>query len=210
MGDKIKVQYFPNILLKMIDCIKKFAKENNVPIMLDDGINFLINYIKENEIKSILEVGSAIGFSAIMMASVAEDIMVDTIEIDEERYELARKNIKSFNLVSRINIYNTDALKFVSEKKYDLIFIDAAKAQYKKYMEYFLGNLKDEGVFIFDNMNFHGMVDDYESIKNRNTRSLVKKIKKFRDEILNDTNYDVVFKKNVGDGVIIAKIKKYV
>lgn len=194
----------------MIDCIKKFAKENNVPIMLDDGINFLINYIKENEIKSILEVGSAIGFSAIMMASVAEDIMVDTIEIDEERYELARKNIKSFNLVSRINIYNTDALKFVSEKKYDLIFIDAAKAQYKKYMEYFLGNLKDEGVFIFDNMNFHGMVDDYESIKNRNTRSLVKKIKKFRDEILNDTNYDVVFKKNVGDGVIIAKIKKYV
>lgn len=202
--------YFPNILLKMIDSIKKFAKENNVPIMLDDGISFLINYIKEKEIKNILEVGSAIGFSAIMMATVSNDIIVDTIEIDTERFEIAKKNIKSFNLDSRINIYNTDALEFVSEKKYDLIFIDAAKAQYKRYMEYFLNNLKDDGVFIFDNMNFHGMVDNFESIKNRNTRSLVKKIKRFKDEILDDENYEVIFEKNIGDGIIIAKYKRYV
>lgn len=202
--------YFPNILLKMIDSIKKFAKENNVPIMLDDGISFLVNYIKEKEIKNILEVGSAIGFSAIMMATVSNDIIVDTIEIDTERFEIARKNIKSFNLDSRINIYNADALEFVSEKKYDLIFIDAAKAQYKRYMEYFLNNLKDDGVFIFDNMNFHGMVDNFESIKNRNTRSLVKKIKRFKDEILDDENYEVIFEKNIGDGIIIAKYKRYV
>ncbi|MCI6272568.1 MAG: O-methyltransferase [Erysipelotrichaceae bacterium] len=202
--------YFPNILLKMIDSIKKFAKENNVPIMLDDGISFLINYIKEKEIKNILEVGSAIGFSAIMMATVSNDIIVDTIEIDTGRFEIAKKNIKSFNLDSRINIYNTDALEFVSEKKYDLIFIDAAKAQYKRYMEYFLNNLKDDGVFIFDNMNFHGMVDNFESIKNRNTRSLVKKIKRFKDEILDDENYEVIFEKNIGDGIIIAKYKRYV
>lgn len=194
----------------MIDSIKKFAKENNVPIMLDDGISFLVNYIKEKEIKNILEVGSAIGFSAIMMATVSNDIIVDTIEIDTERFEIARKNIKSFNLDSRINIYNTDALEFVSEKKYDLIFIDAAKAQYKRYMEYFLNNLKDDGVFIFDNMNFHGMVDNFESIKNRNTRSLVKKIKRFKDEILDDENYEVIFEKNIGDGIIIAKYKRYV
>lgn len=194
----------------MIDSIKKFAKENNVPIMLDDGISFLINYIKEKEIKNILEVGSAIGFSAIMMATVSNDIIVDTIEIDTERFEIAKKNIKSFNLDSRINIYNTDALEFVSEKKYDLIFIDAAKAQYKRYMEYFLNNLKDDGVFIFDNMNFHGMVDNFESIKNRNTRSLVKKIKRFKDEILDDENYEVIFEKNIGDGIIIAKYKRYV
>ena len=202
--------YFPNMLLKMMESIKKFAKENNVPIMLDDGISFLIDYIKRKEIKSILEVGSAIGFSAIMMANVSDDIIVDTIEINEERFEIAKKNIKSFNLDNRINIYNIDALKFVSEKKYDLIFIDAAKAQYKRYMEYFLNNLKDDGVFIFDNMNFHGMVDNFESIKNRNTRSLVKKIKRFKDEILDDENYEVIFEKNIGDGIIIAKYKRYV
>ena len=84
--------------------IEKFAKENNVPIMQKDGIEFLTNYIKENKIKNILEIGSAIGYSAIKMALVDNDIKVTTIERDKERYTIAIDNINKFNLNDRINI----------------------------------------------------------------------------------------------------------
>jgi len=88
----------------LINEIEKYAKENNVPIMLSDGINFLTNYIKENNIKNILEIGSAIGYSSIKMALVSDDISVTTIERDKERYDIAIENIKKFNLQDRINI----------------------------------------------------------------------------------------------------------
>ena len=80
-----------------ISKLQKYAKENNVPIMLEDGLNFLTNYIKENNIKNILEIGTAIGYSAIKMALIGKDIKVTTIERDEERYIEAKKNIKKFN-----------------------------------------------------------------------------------------------------------------
>ncbi len=189
----------------MIEKIKKFAKENHVPIMLDDGLSFLLSYIKDNNIKTVLEVGSAIGFSAIMMANLGNDIFVDTVEIDVERYNMAVNNIREFNLEAQINVFHADALTFKTEKKYDLIFIDAAKAQYKRYMEYYLPNL--QGVFVFDNINFHGMVDNPDLTKNRNTKNLVRKIKIFRDEILADNRFTVTYHKDVGDGVIVAKLK---
>lgn len=189
----------------MIEVIKRFARENNVPIMMEDGLEFLVSYIRNNNIKSILEVGSAIGFSSIVMANISDDIEVDTIEIDEERFNIAVKNIKDFKLEARVRIYHLDAMNFKTTKKYDLIFIDAAKAQYKKYMNYFMDNLKNDGTFIFDNINFHGMVDNPSLTSNRNTKSLVRKIKTFRDEMLADEKFIVDFKKDIGDGVMIVK-----
>ena len=189
-----------------IEIIKKFAKENNVPIMHDEGINFLMEFIKENNIKSILEIGSAIGFSSIMMANVNSNIIVDTIELDKERYDIALKNIKYFNLENRISIYNLDALDFKSNKKYDLIFIDGPKAQYNKHFHYFKNNLNENGYFIFDNINFHGMVDNPELTKNRNTKALVRKIKTFRDGMLN-SDYDVRYYKEIGDGIMVVSKK---
>lgn len=187
----------------MIEMIKKFAKENDVPIMMDEGISFLVDFIKENNVKNILEIGSGIGFSSIMMANVSDDIFIDTVELDKERYLLALDNINKFNLDKRINIYNLDALKFNSDKKYDLVFIDGPKAQYKKHFEMFFNNV-DKGYFVFDNINFHGMVDNPNLTNNRNTRALVRKIKKFRDEIL-DSDYNVKYYKDIGDGIIIIK-----
>ena len=190
-----------------IENIKKFAEINNVPIMLEDGLSFLLEYIKTNNIKTILEVGSAIGFSAIMMASINDDIFVDTLELDKQRYDIAVSNIEKFNLQDRIKIFNCDALTFKTDDMYDLIFIDAAKAQYKKYMDYYFENCKDNGVFVFDNMEFHGMVDNPEMTKNRNTKNLVKKIKIFRDEMINSEDYIVEYHKNIGDGVMLVKKK---
>jgi len=171
--------------------------------MQKDGIDFLTNYIKENNIKSILEIGSAIGYSAIKMALVDRDIKVTTIERDIDRYNIAIKNINDFNLNDRINIINDDALTIELNDKYDLIFIDAAKSQYIKFFEKFEKNLNINGVIVSDNLSFHGFVEDDSKTNNRNTKQLVKKIRKYIDYLKNNPDYKTMFYK-LGDGVAIS------
>jgi len=183
--------------------LENFAKENNVPIMQKDGIEFLTNYIKENNIKSILEIGSAIGYSAIKMALVDSDIKVTTIERDIDRYNIAVKNINDFNLNDRINIISADALEIELNDKYDLIFIDAAKSQYIKFFEKFEKNLKTNGVIVSDNLSFHGLVEDETKTNNRNTKQLVRKIRKYIEYLKENPNYKTTFYE-LGDGVAIS------
>ena len=106
--------------------IREYAEENNVPIMTEDGIKFLTNYIRKHNIKKILEIGAAIGYSAIMMALVDNEIEITTIERDEKRYLEAVKNIKKFKLENRINLIYKDAFDVKLDDTYDLLFIDAA------------------------------------------------------------------------------------
>ena len=101
--------------------IEVYASNNNVPIMLKDGIEYLCNYIKENNVKRILEIGTAIGYSAIKMALVNNDIEITTIERDEQRYNLALNNIKKFNLENRIKVILADAIDVSLTEKFDLI-----------------------------------------------------------------------------------------
>ena len=117
--------------------IEEYAEENNVPIMTKDGIEFLTKYIEKHKVKRILEIGAAIGYSAIRMALVDDEIEITTIERDEKRYLEAVKNIKKFNLENRINLIYKDAFDVKIEGTYDLIFIDAAKAQNIKFFEMF-------------------------------------------------------------------------
>lgn len=189
-----------------LEKLEEFARNNNIPIMQKDGIEFLTNYIKENNIKNILEIGSAIGYSAIKMALVDSDIQVTTIERDIDRYNLALENIKEFNLNDRINIILCDALDIELNDKFDLIFIDAAKSQYIKFFEKFDKNLNIGGVIVTDNLSFHGLVDDETKTTNRNTKQLVRKIKKYIDYLKNNERYETVFY-TLGDGVSVSKKK---
>lgn len=186
--------------------IEKFAKDNNIPIMQKDGIDFLCNYIKENNIKNILEIGSAIGYSAIKMALVNSDIKITTIERDKDRYDLAKKSINDFKLNNQINIILEDALNVELNNTYDLIFIDAAKSQYIKFFEKFEKNLNIGGVIVTDNLSFHGLVEDDSKTKNRNTKQLVRKIRTYIEYLKNNDKYDTIFYK-LGDGVSISKKK---
>lgn len=186
-----------------IEDLEDYAKENNVPIMMKDGIEFLCEYIKKNNIKKILEIGTAIGYSAIKMASVDKDIHITTIELDEHRYNLAIKNINDFNLNSQIEVILGDALNIELNDTFDLIFIDAAKSQYIKFFEKFDKNLKVGGTIVSDNLSFHGIVEDPSLTHNRNTRQLVGKIKKYIDYLNNNKNYETTFYK-LGDGVSIS------
>lgn len=184
-----------------------YAKENNVPIIQKEGLNFLIEYIKKNNVKSILEIGTAIGYSAINMALISDDIQITTIERNEKMYKEAIQNIKNFNLENRINVIYGDALETTVEGKYDLIFIDAAKAQYIKFFERYKQNLQINGAIITDNLNFHGLASHPEEIHSKNLKALVKKINKYKEFLINKDDFSTKFYET-GDGIAVSKYSK--
>lgn len=187
--------------------IKQYAETNNVPIMMDDGINFLTTYILKNHVKSILEIGTAIGYSAIMMALVDANVRITTIERDEVRYLEALKNVKLLGLEDRITLIYNDAFNVKLDEKFDLIFIDAAKAQSIKFFEMFERNLNYNGAIITDNLKFHGLVDKSESeIKSRNLRALVRKIRDYIKYLETNEKYNTEFF-DIGDGISVS-VKK--
>ncbi|MBQ6324013.1 MAG: O-methyltransferase [Bacilli bacterium] len=188
----------------VIKLIKDYADVNNVPIMTDSGMRFLLRYIQNHKIKNILEIGTAIGYSAIMMCTVNPDIVVTTIERDEKRYLESIKNVKKVGLEKRINLIYNDALDVRVDDKYDLIFIDAAKAQSQKFFERFENNLVEGGTIITDNMKFHGLVDkEPEEIASRNLRQLVRKVKDYTAFLKGNTRFETEFI-DVGDGLAIS------
>lgn len=190
---------------EIINEIRTYAKENNVPIMLDDGIEYLTNYIIKNNVNSVLEIGTAIGYSAIMMALTNPSLSVTTIERDEKRYLEALKNIKKLNLENRITLIFNDALDVNITGKFDLIFIDAAKAQGIKFFEKFEKNLNPTGVIITDNIKFHGLVDkNEEEIESRNLRALVRKVKEYITYLKENEHYETEFLE-LGDGISISR-----
>lgn len=183
--------------------IEEYARINHVPIMLKDGIDYLVNYIKKNNIKSILEIGTAIGYSAIRMALVNDDIKVTSIERDNSMFSKAKENIELLHLDKRINIIHGDALNVELKDKFDLIFIDAAKSQYIKFFEKFKNNLNKNGVIVTDNLEFHGLVKNSANCS-RNTKQLVKKIQLYIDFLKNNSEFNTMFI-SVGDGISISK-----
>ena len=191
-------------MVRILD-LENYAHENNIPIMLSDGIEILLKYIKENNIKYVLEIGSAIGYSAIRMSLVDKDIKVTTIERDEERYQEAIKNIGDFGLENQINIIFNDAFEVELDDKYDLIFIDAAKAQSIKFFEKFERNLNPGGVIVTDNLEFHGLVKKKEEeIESRNLRALVRKVKEYINFLKANDRYETEFL-SIGDGISVSK-----
>ena len=191
----------------MIDKIKnieKYAKDNNVPIMLPDGIEYLTRFIKDNNIKSVLEIGTAIGYSAIKMALVNDDIKVTTIERDKERYDIAISNISNFNLDNRINVIYGDAMDVEVDGLYDLIFIDASKGHSIDFFNKYSKNLAKGGVIITDNLSFHGLVEDESLAITKNQKGLVKRIKKFIEFLDNNNEYETTYV-SVGDKISISR-----
>ena len=194
----------------MDDVIKemeKYAEEKGIPIMQKRGINLLCKFIEKNNIKSILEIGTAIGYSAINMALTSDDITVVSIERDQDRYIEAIKNIKKCKFEKRITLVLGDALNIDLTGKYDMLFIDAAKAQYIKFFEKYKENLVDDGFIVSDNIDFHGFVENKEEIKSRNLRQLVTKIQRYIDFLTNNEEFDTKFYK-VGDGIAITYRKE--
>lgn len=192
---------------ELITEMENYANEHNVPIIEKESIAYIMKYIKKNEVKDILEIGSAIGYSAILMASAKEGVKVTTIERDESRYMECLKNVKKCNMDKIINVVFQDALDVnMGDVKFDLIFIDAAKGQYTKFFEKFKYFLNDGGAIITDNLKFHGHVGNSKNIESKNLRQLVQKIEGYIDFLKDNQEFDTQFL-NVGDGISISTRK---
>ena len=189
---------------EVIKEMERYAEINNVPIIEKDSIKFIRKYIEVNNVKKILEIGTAIGYSAILMATAGEDVEVTTIERDADRYREALKNIKACELEKKIEVVFNDALEVnLAGHGYDLIFIDAAKAQYTKFFEKFSNYLNEGGIIITDNLKFHGLVANKDSVESRNVLGLVNKIEAYVDFLKNNDEFITKFY-DIGDGLSVS------
>lgn len=194
--------------MKTINQIKEEATQTSIPIIMDEGMSFILDFIKKNDVEFILEIGTAVGYSAINFAKIRPDIRVFTIEYDIERYHEAVKNVVNCGLSHQITVFLGDALKFDLKEQFDLIFIDGAKSQYINFFEKYKNNLTPNGVFISDNLFFHGMVEDISKTKNYSTIKLIRKIRRYIDFLKANQEFETTFLE-IGDGVAVSKRKQF-
>lgn len=192
----------------IISKIKQTALENKVPIIQDASLEVINSIISKREVEKILEIGTAVAYSSICFAQNPTVKRIDTIERNEEMYQNAIANIKDSKMDNIINVHFGDALTIdISNlsKDFDLLFIDAAKAQSRKFFERFSPFLKDDGIIIVDNILFHGVKETDESIS-KNLKSLIKKINLFVEWLKQNEEYETIFFEG-GDGLAISKRK---
>lgn len=187
--------------------IKEHAIERHIPIIMDDTLNVIEERLRARRTNRILEIGTAVGYSAICFSEFLEpNGIIDTIERDEERIKEAKENIKIIDNNKKINIYEGDAVEILPtiNEKYDMIFIDAAKGKYPFFLEQALRLLKKDGIIFADNILYKGYVmSDYNKHKQR---TAVRNLREFIAEIQENDELDVEIL-DVGDGLAIAKKK---
>lgn len=186
----------------IIEEVKNYGILNEVPIMSEDTIKEIKKIIKNNNVKTILELGTAIGYSTLCFASTGIDKIV-SIERDELRQSIAVKNVQNSGL-SNIELILGDALETRIEGKFDMIIIDAAKSQNMKFFQKYENNLNEHGIIIIDNLSFHGYVGKSSEIKSKNLRQMVRKIERFISFLDNIDGYDVKYIE-VGDRLAVCK-----
>ncbi len=184
--------------------IKQKALDDRVPIMEDEGMDYLCCFLQENKVHTLLEVGTAVGYSSIMMAHCNPELRILTLEQDEERYAEAVYNIKRCHMENRIDAVCTNAREYDTDEMFDVIFLDGPKAHNQQLFERFEKNLNPGGYFIIDDVWFHGFIDNPELMRSKRLKKLVSKLKQFTDNMMNNSDYECTYLK-IGDGVLIAR-----
>lgn len=188
--------------------IEKYGRENKIPILLDDSLEYISNLLKKIKPNRILEIGTAIGFSAINFSKyLSENGRIDTIEIESLRVEQALENIEKVGVSDKIRVLEGDALDILPYliEKYDVVFIDAAKGKYNEFFEHAKRLCKPGGYIIADNVLYKGMVQsDYNKHKQR---TAVNKLRIFIDTVLNDEKLESELL-DIGDGLMISRVKE--
>lgn len=190
-----------------LEKIKQKALENHIPIIMDDTLEIIEKELKENPPTRILEIGAAVGYSAMCFSEfLAENGVIDTIERDEERIQEAKENFKNVGVENKINLYEGDAVEILPtlNEKYDMVFIDAAKGKYPFFLKESLRMINENGVIFADNILYKGYVmSDYNKHKQR---TAVRNLREYIKEVSENPNLETEILE-VGDGLAISKIK---
>ena len=189
-----------------LEKIKQKALEEHIPIIMDDALEVVDRILKEVQPKRILEIGTAVGYSAMCFSEYLQgDGKIDTIERDEERIAEAKVNIKNVGVEDKINIYEGDAVEILPtlNDKYDVVFIDAAKGKYPFFLKEALRMIKPTGVILADNILYKGYVmSDYNKHKQR---TAVRNLREYIKEVTENPNIETEILE-VGDGLAVSKI----
>lgn len=188
--------------------LEAYAESNGVPIMDPVSMNFLTQLVRIHQPETILEIGTAIGYSALRMADAHPSAMITSMERNTHMYELATKNIQATEKASNILLKQGDALDIIHElivegKQYDFIFIDAAKAQYQRFFELVQPLTRDKTIIVCDNILFKGYVVDETKVEQKRLQSLTKKIQAFNTWLVKHPDYHTSIIP-IGDGVSIS------
>lgn len=192
-----------------LEKIKAKALEDKVPIIMDDTLEVIIKILKEKQPKKILEIGAAVGYSAICFSEyLQKDGTIDTIERDFQRCNEAKENFVKAEVTEKINLFEGDALEILPKlnDEYDIVFIDAAKGKYTFFLEQALRMIKKDGIIIADNILYKGYVmSDYNNHKHR---TAVRNLRQYIVDVNDNKNLETEIL-DVGDGLAISRIKKY-
>ena len=190
-----------------LEKIKQKALEEHIPIIMDETLEVIEKYLNKNKPNRILEIGTAVGYSAICFTQfLAENGVIDTIERETDRVEEAKKNIKLAEVEDKINIYEGDAVEILPTLKnqYDVVFIDAAKGKYPFFLKEALRMINKEGIIFADNILYKGYVmSDYNKHKQR---TAVRNLREYIKEVSENPNLETEILE-VGDGLAVSKIK---
>ena len=185
--------------------LEKFARERYIPVMLDDTKELLFETVARAQPKRILEIGTAIGYSGIVMLSASEHATLNTIEMDEQSAALARKNFEEFGVSERVNIFVGDAREIVRmlTGSYDFIFLDGPKGQYEAFLPYLTDLLEVGGTLVCDNVLYKGLVEHIPDDKRHKHITVARNMHAFLHDITTSERYDTVLHR-VGDGVTVS------
>ncbi|SHI66889.1 Predicted O-methyltransferase YrrM [Clostridium amylolyticum] len=190
---------------KVLNELERYAKKNNVPIVQKETARFLELMVSIQKPKKILELGTAIGYSAILMSeAMNNNVSITSIERDASMIEEANANFSKYGY-RNIDILEGDALEILEslDDKYDLIFMDAGKGHYNHFLPNCLRLLSQEGIIIADNVLFRGMVATNDLLKRRKI-TIVKRMRKYLEEVNKDTDL-ITSVIPMGDGIAVTK-----
>ena len=188
--------------MKTFKEIEEYAAKNFVPIARKEFVEYFKDLIIKNNYHDILEIGSAIGYTTVNLA-LMDNVYVTTIEYNDQRYALCIENIKDFNVEDKVLAIHDDALNVFISQKFDVIFIDAAKAKNIKFFEKYEINLKENGIIIIDNIDLN---DFKKNVSPKKARFYEGKINELKDYLASLSQYEVSYS-DIGDGIAILKRK---
>lgn len=191
--------------MKHLEDLEKYAKENFIPIARKQTTEFMVNTIKENNYKSFFELGTAIGYTTILLKTTFPELDIVTIEYNQKRASLARTNFIDFNIEHEIEFVIGDAVIYETDKMFDLIFIDAAKLRNRFFLDKFSKNLNIGGTIIVDNMQLD---DLWQGADQKKKAKYDLANKEFKEYALSLKDYDVSIYDDIGDGIAVLKKKQ--